>query len=155
ERTPLELRGDGTLTGLPSIGDVIASGQAIAEVDGEPVVALAGQRPMWRPMQRGMKDGADVAQLESALVALGYATADGLVVDEEWTSSTTAAVKAFQESAGLPVDGRLAMGEIVFVPESVRVASVGGALGGPASGAGIEVSGIDQAVTVTIGTDDL
>jgi hypothetical protein len=66
-------RGGGTLTWLPSAGQVIRQGQALYRVDnGSPVVLLYGSVPAWRPMSTG-DTGADVSQLNHDLVRLGYA----------------------------------------------------------------------------------
>ena len=41
---------------------------------------------------------------------LGFGSTS-LVVDDEWTAATTAAVKTFQRWMGMEVDGRLALGD--------------------------------------------
>ena len=51
-------------------------------------------------LRRGSK-GAEVTQLQQALVALGYST----TVDGKFGPSTAQAVKSFQASSGLPADG--------------------------------------------------
>lgn len=150
EATPLALVGEGTLTRLPPTDLVVHFGEALAEVDGAPVLLLQGDRPAWRSLGAGVSDGADILQLETALVALGIATADELDVDDKWTSDTTAAVKRLQQWLHLPVDSRLDLGEIVFRPAPVRIASVGGHLGDPASAADIEVTGLDQAISAQL-----
>lgn len=142
---PLALPGSGTLTRLPSVGDVVASGQVLAEVNGAPVLLLAGERPVWRDLGPGTGDGEDVRQLEQALSDLGFA-ASGLTVDAKWTSATTASVKAMQKALGMEQDGKLALGEVVFAPAAVRIATVGGHLGDDAGAAGIEVTGEVQVV---------
>src|SRR6266516_336165 len=66
-------RGGGTVTWLPSAGQVIGRGQALYKVDnGSPVVLLYGSVPDWRAMSAGTT-GADVSQLNHDLVRLGYA----------------------------------------------------------------------------------
>ena len=40
--TPLTIPGSGTLTRLPAVGDVVAPGQVLLEVDGAPIVLLTG-----------------------------------------------------------------------------------------------------------------
>ena len=64
----------GTLTRLPAIGKVVRQGQALYRVDGQPVVLLYGHVPAWRALSAGMT-GADVRELNIALVQLGYASA--------------------------------------------------------------------------------
>jgi hypothetical protein len=70
---PVTGRGGGTLTWLPSPGQVIKQGQALYETDnGSPVVLLYGRVPDWRALDEGIS-GQDVSQLNHDLVQLGYA----------------------------------------------------------------------------------
>lgn len=96
-----------------SIGDVVNAGQQI--------LTFSDSAPMI---------GNDVAQLEAALIALGFDAEGELEADTEFTSATSAAVKAFEEAYGLTVDGRLAAGEVLFTDSAVRVASRLTPLGG-------------------------
>ena len=150
---PLSLPGDGTLTGLPAAGDTIAPGQVLAEVDGRAVILLNGSRPVWRDLVPAMTDGEDVRQLEQALADLGFASTS-LEVDDEWTSATTASVKAMQEALGLTEDGKLTLGEVVFSVGTVRIAGVEGHLGDAPANAGIEVTGDVQVVAATADVSD-
>jgi peptidoglycan hydrolase-like protein with peptidoglycan-binding domain len=145
----------GTLTWLPEPGSVVTPGHTLLEVDGEPVLLMPGERPVWRALEPGMSKGEDIRQLEAALVELGFSTGDDLPVDDTWTSATTKAVKALQAINGMPVDGRLALGEIVFAPASVRIASVAGVLGDAASAAGIEVTGEQPSISVSLDAEDV
>jgi len=71
-------QGGGTLTSLPSAGQVIRQGQVLYRVDnGSPVVLLYGPVPAWRALDEGLT-GADVAQLNHDLVALGYASSSDI-----------------------------------------------------------------------------
>ena len=146
----LKLTGNGTITSLPAVGDVVQFGHPLIEVDGEPVLLLQGDRPAWRELGPNTTNGEDIRQLEMALVAMGYVDAADMTVDDDWDSDTTAAVKAMQGLNGMPVDGRLGTNEIVFSADVVRIAKVAGALGDDAGAAGIEVSGLDQSVTATV-----
>ena len=70
---PVTGRGGGTLTWLPSPGQVIKQGQALYRIDnGSPVVLLYGSVPDWRALDEGVT-GQDVSQLNHDLVQLGYA----------------------------------------------------------------------------------
>ena len=63
----------GTLTWLPSAGQVISQGQALYKTgNGSPVVLLYGSVPAWRALDEGIT-GQDVSQLNHDLVDLGYA----------------------------------------------------------------------------------
>ena len=52
-------------------GDSVASGQQLAEIDGQPLFALAGPVPAWRDLMPG-DSGPDVTELQQALARLGY-----------------------------------------------------------------------------------
>ncbi len=142
---PLLLGADGTLTALPAAGDVIEPGGVIAEVDGQPVIALQGPIPLWRPLGPSATDGEDVLQLEYVLATLGYAQEHDVTVDDDWTAATTEAVEAFQEDHGQDDDGEIELGEIVYVDGPVRVDSVD-AVPGQSGGRGRHLGDRDRAV---------
>ncbi|WP_344659609.1 hypothetical protein [Catenulispora subtropica] len=52
-------------------GDAVGPGDVIIEVSGRPVIALPGSVPAYRDLRPGA-DGADVAELQDALKALGH-----------------------------------------------------------------------------------
>ncbi|GIG22802.1 peptidoglycan-binding protein [Cellulomonas chitinilytica] len=120
--TPLEARDQGTLTALAAVGETVGQGGVLYAVDTRPVVRLTGAEPAWRQLGPSSTDGADVQQLEQALVDLGYTTGLGLTVDEDWTAATTAAVKRWQKALGETQTGTVALGDVVFTPQDVRVA---------------------------------
>lgn len=124
----------GTITALPALGAVIDRGQGVVEIDGRWVPLWFGDRPLWRQLDANADDGADVEQVEANLVALGFATADTLTVDQDWTSATTTAVKEWQESLGRDETGVVAPGDVVVLPGAVRVAEHPTAVGGTAGG---------------------
>ena len=124
----------GTLTWLPTEGTVIGRGGKLYEVDGSRrAILLLGTRPAWRTLGPGVSNGADVLQLEQNLKAMGYAR-KSMTVDRHWTSATTAAVKRFQRAHGLTVDGVVGLGEVVFLPQSLRVTDLPAALGARVGG---------------------
>ncbi len=126
----------------------------LAEVDGQPVIALLGPIPMWRDLGPSVSDGKDVLQLEFLLAALGYADEYGVTVDDDWTSATTNAVEAFQEDHGQDDDGTIQLGEIVWVDGDARIDHVGGALGQDAAEAQIELTDAAQAVHLDVDVTD-
>ena len=73
---------EGVLTGLPDEGSVVRRGEAVYDVDDEPVVLLTGKLPLYRDLSYGVDDGADVRQLERNLELLGY---DPGTVNKEFT----------------------------------------------------------------------
>lgn len=130
-RPVLDRRG-GTLTWLPRTGAVIRPGERIFEVDGEPVILLNGSTPAWRTLTSG-DEGADVLQLERNLAALGY---DPGTVDDDYTSATAAAVRAWQEDWGMAKTGRVELGDVLFLPGARRVSKLTGTLGESGGGGG-------------------
>ncbi|MFE9566545.1 peptidoglycan-binding protein [Streptomyces sp. NPDC006487] len=128
----------GTLTGLPAVGALVRAGQKLYEVDGQPVVLMVGDRPMWRDLGPGVPAGSDVEQLERNLLRLGHAKGLGLTADQKFTPDTATAVKRWQKSLGLKETGTVPLGGITMLPqESVRVQQVGAQLGAALGGSSI------------------
>ena len=119
----------GTYTGLPHAGQVISQGQVLYRVDDTPVVLLYGSTPAYRSLSAGAT-GADVAELNADLVALGYATPAQLnPASSYFGSATTTALEKLQAAVGLAQTGTLAFGQAVFEPTAVRVTSLSAQLG--------------------------
>lgn len=148
--TPVLPAGRGTLTGLPAVGAVVKAGQKLYEVDGQPVVLMAGDRPMWRDLGPGVPAGSDVEQLERNLIRLGHAKGLGLTADRKFTPDTATAVKRWQKSLGLKETGTVPLGSVAMLPqESVRVQQVGAQLGAALGGSAVmTVTREDLVVTV-------
>ena len=110
--------GAGVVTDIAPVGTIIEQGDIIYWVDGQPVVALYGTTPAYRTLQDLSIDmvGADVAQLEAALSAMGYALDDALTIDDRFTYSTQLAVQDWQEDLGVEIDGMISLGDVLFVP---------------------------------------
>ena len=129
--------GGGTLTWLPSAGQVIRQGQVLYKTgNGNPVVLLYGSVPSWRALDEG-STGQDVTQLNHDLVKLGYASSSDVSVLgwDYYSWETQAGVEKLQSALGISVPpGSLPLGQVVFEPEALRVSQVSGSLGGPASG---------------------
>ncbi len=120
----------GTVTSIVSGGDAIDAGTVVATVDGAPVVAMIGDIPEYRALSTSSSDGADIRQLESNLVQLGFDTDHKIVIDETFDSATKAAVTAWEDSLGLDGDGKISAGEVVFVPGRLLVDTVSATVGG-------------------------
>jgi multidrug efflux pump subunit AcrA (membrane-fusion protein) len=119
----------GTLTWVVPAGTAVTTGQLLYETDGVNRASLMyGSRPAWRTLEDGVANGIDIRQLEENLLLLGYTRA-GDVIDRHWDDDTTAAVKRWQKDAGLIVDGTVELGEVVFLPEAIRVTDVQARLG--------------------------
>ncbi len=110
----------GTVTALPTTGQVVGRGQRVLAVDQRPVVLFFGAVPLYRPLADGAR-GQDVALLERNLSALGFG---GFRVDEEYTTATAAAVRRWQGSLGVPETGAVDAGAAVVAPGAVRIATV-------------------------------
>ena len=118
----------GTVTGIVEAGVSLSAGDVIAVVDDVPIVWLDGDVPAWRAMAEG-DVGDDVAQLESALDALGFNGDRDVTIDDEFTSATAAMVEDWQEAIGASVTGRVELGTVVFGGDRSRVAGVSVAVG--------------------------
>jgi peptidoglycan hydrolase-like protein with peptidoglycan-binding domain len=141
--------GSGTITALPAVGTVIQPGQSLSEVDGVPSAFLmVGTRPMWRTLAAGVAAGPDVAQLEQTLRDLGYG--GSITVDENFTSGTTSAIKAWQKAVGIEQTGTVTPAQVVFLPGAVRVASQIATVGSTANGKALTVTGTTPLVHVDL-----
>jgi peptidoglycan hydrolase-like protein with peptidoglycan-binding domain len=109
----------GTLTRLRDEGSTVRRGWSLYSLDARATAwVIYGRRPMYRDLGPGVEDGSDVRQLERNLKALGY---DPGTVDQDWTSATTAAVRAFQEDRDLEETGTLAPADVVVSDGPPRV----------------------------------
>ena len=126
------------LTRRVDVGTVVVPGAALWEIDGVPTVLLAGDGALYRTLQAGVDDGADVARLEGALAALGFTVGDALEVDEEFDAATTSAVEGWQTSLGVEVTGSVDPSDAVFLPSAVRVTGASVEIG-DAVGSGSEI----------------
>ncbi len=110
----------GTVTAVVPAGTLIERGDVIAEVDGEPVIAMFGDTPMWRGLTSG-DVGVDVFQLETNLAALGYDEDQTVDIDTEFTANTSLMVERWQEDLGLEITGSVEAGRVAIVagPSSI------------------------------------
>lgn len=145
--------GGGVLTWLPAAGRVIRQGQVLYRVDnGTPVFLLYGTVPAWRALSEGMS-GADVAQLNRDLVALGYVTPPQLGPRSAWdyfSAVTTYALERLQAHLGLMATGMLPLGQPVFLPSALRVTTVNASPGAPASGTILAGTSTRRVVTIAL-----
>lgn len=125
-------RVQGTVTALPGLGQVVSQGQSVYSVDGSPVVLLYGSTPAYRSLSPGMS-GSDVQQLNADLVVLGDATSAQLdPSSSSFSAATAAALATLQASLGIAPTGTLPLGEAVFLPSAIKIASVAATLGAAA-----------------------
>lgn len=115
------VRRAGVVTGVDvAPGGPIAEGDALVTVDGVPVIAFAGEVPMYRDLGRGDK-GLDVQALGEYLVRLGLMSASG--VDERFGAVMEAGVRRFEADILRVVPtGRFSVGYVAFVPATAATA---------------------------------
>nr|AFI57020.1 QmnK [Amycolatopsis orientalis] len=142
----------GIVTMLAGVGETVKSGGVLMRVDERPVVLLNGTIPAYRDLGPGITDGPDVAQLEEALVNLGYGKKSSTYPDAHWNSVTTTALKKYQEDVGAVIDGTASLGDIVFTPGDVRIAKRNTTVGAPVvpGQAVVTASSTERLVTVDL-----
>jgi peptidoglycan hydrolase-like protein with peptidoglycan-binding domain len=111
----------GTYTWLPAAGSEISAGDPLYRVDNLPVVLMAGRTPAWRSFALDMTDGPDVAQLQANLIAEGDAAGLLTAATGHFDLATADAVLRWQAARGYPATGQIALGQVVFLPDGIRV----------------------------------
>jgi peptidoglycan hydrolase-like protein with peptidoglycan-binding domain len=123
DSVPLSAGTTGVVTAVVTDGDIVSRGDVAVEVNGEPVVALYGDVPLYRLLSEGT-EGDDVLLLEQNRASLGYHATeddDGEIVDGDFTvdgvfdAATTDAVERWQSDLGLEETGSVAPGDVVVV----------------------------------------
>jgi hypothetical protein len=145
----------GTLTELPSVGQVVRQGQVLYQVNGTPVVLLDGHTPAWRDLSEGSA-GSDVTELNADLVKLGYATDAELSPSSDYFGAETAtALEGLQAHLGLPVTGTLPLGQAVFEPTAIQVTGLDQSvmLGGTVAAGSALLTATSTTPVVTTGLD--
>jgi peptidoglycan hydrolase-like protein with peptidoglycan-binding domain len=148
-------RQGGTVTWLPRQGAVVGRGGTLFAVDGRGVRLLYGATPLWRRLGLGVSDGEDVRQLERNLVALGH-DPNGMAVDDDFDSDTTAAVRDWQEAIGVAETGAVEPGQAVFLPGARRVQSLETEVAAPVQPglAILETTGTEAFVSIDLDARD-
>ena len=134
----------GTYTKLPAAGDKVDCGEVLYRVDDKPVLLLCGTVPAYRALHVG-DAGQDIRQLNRNLHVRGAGDA--------FTTRTEHALEALQRRKGVHVDGSLALGDAVFLPEAVRIAKVTGQLGGSALPGAQALSATSDTLHVQVNLD--
>jgi hypothetical protein len=146
-------QGTGTLTWLPSAGAVIRQGRVLYETgNGSPVALLYGSVPAWRDLYEGLT-GQDVSQLNHDLVALGDADRPDIVAEgwDYYSWETAVGVENLETHLGVSSpSGSLTLGQVVFMPEALRVSQVSATLGGQVSGAILSATSDRHVVTISL-----
>jgi len=151
----LSASGQGVVTSVPMPGATIVAGQQLFSVNEAPTFLMYGQVPMYRTLQAGVADGADVAQLQADLHALGY-DPDGMTIDNTFTTATTDAVNAWKAAVGLPQDGTVTPAEVSFQRGPLHVEATDLTVGQNVTGnAGVlTVTDLSRVVTVQLQSSD-
>ena len=134
-------RTSGTITWLPTVGQLIAPGQTLYRVDNNPVVLFNGSVPAYRDLSEGVSDGPDVQELKRNLVAFGFDRGHQITINQTFDSATTTAVEAWQAALGESQTGTVTLGQVVFLPGSQRITAVQAVLGSTGGSAGSAGSG--------------
>lgn len=143
----------GTYTKLPNSGDQVDCGGVLYRVNNQPVVLLCGSTPAYRSLSEG-DSGPDVTELNANLVDLGYATRAQLdPSSDSFSAATASALGKLQAKLGEDQTGSLALGQVVFLPESVRIATVIGELGASAQPGAQVLSATSETVEVQLALD--
>ena len=146
----------GVVTGVTPVGTTVGQGDVLFHLDLQPTVLLHGDVPAFRDLSVGADAGADITQLEQALVDLGFG--DGVTVDGEFTEATADAVEAWEEALGRSdSDGVVTLGDVVFAPGALRVAEVTADTGTQVqSGADVvQVTATTEVVTLGLTVDQV
>jgi Putative peptidoglycan binding domain len=149
--------GSGTFTWLPRVGRTVYQGQRIYDVSGTPVVLMYGDVPAYRDLSEGIT-GADVTELNTALVKMGYATRAALGPRSGWdyySAETAYAVGQLQAKLGLTQTGTLSLGEVVFLPGPALITGWGATtvVGSPAAPGTVVLTASSTTPVVTIDLD--
>jgi multidrug efflux pump subunit AcrA (membrane-fusion protein) len=148
-QTPVVTRVDVT------VGDRIAFGQSVLEVQGRPVIVLEGGFPPWRDFTSGMSAGIDVDQLQQSLAGLGLyeGPIDGIL-----SPATKEAIQRMYSSAGYQAPSTigddqvvLPVSELWFVPAGEWVVNAADVEVGDLLLPGlVEIGSTDVAVSLTV-----
>jgi peptidoglycan hydrolase-like protein with peptidoglycan-binding domain len=176
--TPSALKtGPAVITSVPAAGRRIHEGSVLLTISGRPVFVLDGGQPSYRDLGPGIV-GADVRQLEQALVRLGLRPG---LVDGVYDGATEVAVDALyrrhgfqpvvateaQLAAARPLEAELVAGsraesgvqlpadEVVFVPTTpLRVTEVPASVGARPAGAVVTVTDSEVVIDGTVRVEE-
>lgn len=120
---PLVARTSGIVTMLPAEGSPRVQGEQLFAVAGTATFLLYGKVPAWRELSPATPAGDDVAQLQQAMIDLGYDADHAITVDGTFGPSTAAAVERWQAASGQPATGLLPLGTVAFEPGPITIGS--------------------------------
>ncbi len=135
---------------VPAVGAVVSQGEILYSVGQTNVGLLYGDLPQTRSLYLG-ESGPDVGQLNNDLYELGYTSAPKGSLG--FTSGTQEAVSSLQQKLGDLQSGTLPLGEIVFLPSTIKVTTVTATPGEPVQAGGIVLTGTSTTREVVIELD--
>ena len=156
ESEPVTAGRSGVVTGVTPVGTTVGPGGVLFHVDLQPTVLLHGEVPAFRELSVDAGPGADVMQLEQALVDLGFD--DDLAVDDDFTDATAEAVADWEEALGrADPDSVVALGDVVFAPADLRVAEVTAERGTQVQSGSdvVQVTATTKVVTLQLTVDEV
>lgn len=112
---------DGFVTSAPADDEELDRGDVLLHLNGEPVVVWYGDAPLYRDVGPATGAGDDVLLVEENLAVLGFDAGGALVVDGYYDAATEQAVRDWQESLSVEVDGVVSSGAVTVVAGPVRV----------------------------------
>lgn len=140
-----------TFTSLPAAGAVLHRGSSVYSLDGHPVPLFYGSIISDRALYLGVSDGADVAELQANLIALGFG--DGITASGHFSAATERAVERWQTSLGITPTGVVAIGDFVVELGAIQVDSVSAGLGQSAQPGSSVLTATSTKRVVTIALD--
>lgn len=155
ESAPATAGRSGVVTGVSPVGTTVGRGEVLFHLDLQPTVLVHGDIPAFRDLSTAADPGADIAQLERALVDLGHG--DGITVDGDFTAATADAVEAWEAALGRSdPDGVVTLGDVLFASGDLRVDAVTADVGTPVqSGAEVvEVTATTKVVILELTVDE-
>lgn len=144
----------GVITRLPEEASTLERNVRAYEIDGSSAIVLYGSRPAWRVVREGVSNGADVRQLETNFVELGYVD---LEPDRVFDDDTGDGIREWRDELGLSDVAIVERGRVLFLPEPVRVGALLVEVGASvAPGTPLfEVSEPSQEVRIKLDPEDL
>ena len=146
---PVKGTGSGTVTKLPSVGDLAQRGKALYSVDGRAVPVFFGDTPLFRKLDHPDLTGPDVTMVAANLAALGFK------VGHPKMFTFADVLKKWQKKAGLDETGTLDVGQVVVLPGPVRVNSVTAQPGDPVAEPLLTVSATTKVVLAPVSASDV
>lgn len=141
----------GVITWVAPVGTEVSSGDELYRVGTDPVILLEGVVPLFRDLDDGT-EGIDVAQLQAALIELGFDPDGEIEIDGVFGGQTQELVEQWQAITGAEIDGVVHLGEVVIRQGTSRITSVSVDVGDEVSvgAAVLELASADRIVQLDV-----